>query len=174
MPPMATEIEPVSSETITTTASEFSLMPMPARWRMPRSRLRLTFFDSGSMHPAPRIRPRRMMTAPSCMGALTKKMFFSSSDETDASSVVPLRTMSLRRIFRSKTISTPVRDLDISVQAMTVWSMACSISETCCSGANTLSRRIFLLPICSRICRSSGWNRIISASTPTETMWLSR
>ena len=31
IPPIATEMEPVSSETMTTTASEFSLMPMPAR-----------------------------------------------------------------------------------------------------------------------------------------------
>ena len=32
---MATEIVPFSSETITTTASETSLVPTPARWRVP-------------------------------------------------------------------------------------------------------------------------------------------
>ena len=37
MPPMATEIVPFSSDTMTTTASETSLVPTPARWRVPRS-----------------------------------------------------------------------------------------------------------------------------------------
>ena len=95
-------------------------MPIPARCRMPRSRLRFTFLLKGSIQPAPKIRPRRMMTAPSCMGALTKKMFFSSSEDTAASSVVPLRTMSSRWMSRSKTISTPVLLRDISLQAITV------------------------------------------------------
>ena len=40
-----------------------------------------------------------------CMGALTKKMFFSSSEETSASSLVPLRRISSVWFFRSKTIS---------------------------------------------------------------------
>ena len=38
MPPMATEIAPVSSETTTSTLSAVSLMPTAARWRVPRSR----------------------------------------------------------------------------------------------------------------------------------------
>ena len=169
---MATEMEPVSSDTMTTTASEFSLMPMPARWRMPRSRLRFTFFDSGSMHPAPRIRPCRMITAPSCMGAFTKKMFFSSSLDTAASRVVPLRTISSSSSFRSNTISTPVRVLAMSVQAATVWSMARSSSEDCCSGWKMRSRRMFRLPTFSSSWRISGWNRMIRARTPHSTMWL--
>ena len=41
-------------------------------WRIPRSRLRLTFRLRGSIQPAPRMRPSRTRTAPSCMGALTK------------------------------------------------------------------------------------------------------
>ena len=57
MPPMATEMDPVSSETMTTTASEFSLMPIPARWRIPRSRDKFTFLAQGqhaacAQHPA--------------------------------------------------------------------------------------------------------------------------
>ena len=105
----ATEIEPVSSETMTTMASEFSLIPIPARWRMPKSRLRFTFLLSGSMQPAANTRPRRTITAPSCIGALTKKIFFKSSADTAASSTVPLRTMSSSKISRSKTIRAPVR-----------------------------------------------------------------
>ena len=166
---MATEIEPVSSETITTTASEFSLIPMPARWRMPRSRLRFTFFDSGSMHPAPKIRPLRMITAPSCIGAFTKKIFFSSSLDTAASSVVPLRSISLSIMLRSKTIKTPVRVFDISMQASTVWSMAFSSSVECCSGDSSRTRRILLLPNCSRPRRSSGWKTMNRAKTPHST-----
>ena len=38
MPPMATEVAPVSSETTTSTLSAVSLMPTAARWRVPRSR----------------------------------------------------------------------------------------------------------------------------------------
>ena len=49
------EMDPVSSETMTTTASAFSLMPIPARWRIPSSRERFTFLlrqhASGAKHP---------------------------------------------------------------------------------------------------------------------------
>ena len=107
--------------------------------------------DRGSIQPAPKMRPWRMMTAPSCMGALTKKMFFSSSEDTAASSVVPLRTMSSSRICRSNTMSTPVLLWDISLQAITVWSMAFSTSDCCCAGVNALSSRMFLLPSFSKI-----------------------
>ena len=85
------------------------------------------------------------------MGALTKKMFFSSSEDTAASSVVPLRTMSSSRICRSNTMSTPVLLWDISLQAITVWSMAFSTSDCCCAGVNALSSRMFLLPSFSKI-----------------------
>ena len=163
---MATLMEPVSSETMTTTASEFSLMPMPARWRMPRSRERFTFLLRGSMQPAPSSRPWRMMTAPSCMGAFTKKMFFRSSLETAASSTVPLRTMSSSCIFCSKTMRAPVRLRDISVQASTVWAMVFSISVTVSSREKMLRNFSRWLPTCSRTRRISGWKRMMRASTP--------
>ena len=169
---MATEMVPVSSETMTTTASEFSLMPMPARWRIPRSRLRFTFFDSGSIQPPARMRPSRMMTAPSCIAALTKKMFFSSSLLTCASTMVPVRAISSRLISRSKTISTPVRVLDISVQASTVCSMAFSMALDCCFAAKGMNERSLLEPTCSKMRRISGWKRTISARMPTSSMWL--
>ena len=65
MPSMATEMEPVSSETMTTTASECSLMPMPARCLMPRSLLRLAFCESGSMQPAAASLSSLIIAAPS-------------------------------------------------------------------------------------------------------------
>ena len=169
---MATEMVPVSSETMTTTASEFSLMPMPARWRMPRARLRFTFFDSGSIQPPARMRPSRMMTAPSCIAALTKKMFFSSSLLTCASTMVPVRAISSRLISRSKTISTPVRVLDISVQASTVCAMAFSMALDCCFAAKGMNERSLLEPTCSKMRRISGWKRTISARMPTSSIWL--
>ena len=66
----AMEIPPVSSDTITITASECSLMPMPARWRVPRSGLRFVLLVSGRTQPAAAMRPSRITTAPSCSGAL--------------------------------------------------------------------------------------------------------
>ena len=94
------------------------------------------------------------MTAPSCMGALTKKMFFSSSLDTAASSMVPLRTMSSSRISRSKTIRAPVRVWDISVQASTVWPMVCSmVLPPSIWVKKPMKRRE---PISSRIRRISG------------------
>ncbi len=41
------EINPVSSDTMTVTASVPSVMPMAARWRVPSSREMLGFFVSG-------------------------------------------------------------------------------------------------------------------------------
>ena len=98
------------------------------------------------------------------MGAFTKKMFFKSSLDTAASSTVPLRTMSSSRFSRSNTIRAPVRDWDISVQASTVWSMACSTAVP----ASVLEKKAMKrrLPTSSRIRRISGWKRITSASTP--------
>ena len=115
MPPTATEMEPVSSETMATTASECSLMPMPARWRIPRSRLRLVLPERGSMQPAPTMRPLRTMTAPSWSGALFQNRFFSSSLETAQSSAVPVLMTSSNRLARSKTISAPTLSLDREV-----------------------------------------------------------
>ena len=72
-------------------------------------------------------------------------------ERTKTSSVVPLRTMSSSRICRSNTMSTPVLLWDISLQAITVWSMAFSTSDCCCAGVNALSSRMFLLPSFSKI-----------------------
>ena len=70
---------------------------------------------------------------------MTKKIFFKSSLLTRASTIVPVRAMSSSAISRSKTISTPVRVFDISVQASTVCAMAFSMAETCCVRANGLN-----------------------------------
>ena len=172
MPRIATEIAPVSSETMTTTASEFSLMPMPARWRVPRSRLMFTLWDSGRMQPAASSRPSRMMTAPSCIAALTKKMFFKSWLDTCASTMVPVRAISSSFMLRSKTISMPVRDSDISAQASTVWAMVVSMTLFCWTRAKGLSVLSLLEPTCSSRRRISGWKMTISAITPHVTIAL--
>lgn len=65
VPRIITEMAPVSSETTATTASDRSLIPRPARWRMPRSLLRFMLSDMGSIQAAATIFPRRTTTAPS-------------------------------------------------------------------------------------------------------------
>ena len=70
-PFFASEIMPVSSLTTTTTASEFSLMPRAARWRVPMSLPISRLSESGSTHPAAAMRPSRRMAAPSCRGVPT-------------------------------------------------------------------------------------------------------
>ena len=69
-------------------------------------------------------------------------------------------------------MSTPVRDLDISVQASTVCEMAFSIAETCCVRAKGLNERHLLDPSWSSSRRISGWNSTISESAPSESTWL--
>ena len=113
-----------------------------------------------------------MMTAPSCIAALTKKMFFKSSLLTRASTMVPVRAMSSSAMSRSKTMSTPVRDLDISVQASTVCAMAFSMADTCCVREKGLNERSLLEPSWSISRRISGWNSTISASAPRDNTWL--
>ena len=108
-------MDPVSSETMTTTASECSLIPMPARWRIPRSRLRFTLLDRGSIQPAPTIRPSLTITAPSWRGALFQNRFFSSSPVTEQSSGVPVLITSSSRSPRSNTIRAPTLSRDRSV-----------------------------------------------------------
>ena len=75
-------------------------------------------------------------------------------------------------MFRSNTISTPVLVRLISLQAITVWSMAFSTSVISSSERNTRISRRFLLPSRSSIWRISGWNRMISARMPQSTTWL--
>ena len=114
IPLTATEMEPVSSETMATTASEFSLTPMPARWRIPSSRLRFTLPDRGSIQPAPTMRPLRTITAPSWIGALFQNRFFSSSADTWQSRVVPVFSISSSMVRRSNTISAPTLSRDMA------------------------------------------------------------
>ena len=111
---MATEMAPVSSETMATTASDRSLIPRPARWRMPKSLLRFMLSDMGSIHPAATIFPWRTTTAPSCRGALGKKRFFSSSLVTEDWKAVPEEITLARSVSRSKTMRAPTLFLDIS------------------------------------------------------------
>ena len=63
-PFLATEIEPVSSETTTTIASLSSVKPTAARWRVPK-RVLSCFFVSGKIQPAARILPFLTTIAPS-------------------------------------------------------------------------------------------------------------
>ena len=68
VPPDTTEISPVSSDTTTTIASDSSVRPMAARWRVPRD---FEMFDAsvnGRKQPAAISLPFRMMAAPSWIG----------------------------------------------------------------------------------------------------------
>ena len=65
--------------------------------------------------------------------------------------MVPVLIMSLSFTFRSKIISAPVLEADISVQASTVWAMADSITDS-----DTGFPEEKLLPMRSRRRRSSG------------------
>ena len=78
--------------------------------------------------------------------------------------MVPVLIMSLSLTLRSKIMSAPVREADISVHASTVCAMACSVAElaTACPDEK-------LLPMRSSTRRSSGWNRIRSAIRPSST-----
>ena len=77
--------------------------------------------------------------------------------------------MSSRTFSRSKTIRAPVREADISVQASTVWSMACSTALLVSVLVKKAMKR--RLPTSSRPRRISGWKRMISATTPQRTSW---
>ena len=90
IPPTATEMVPVSSETMTTSASETSLIPIAARCLVPKSELILRFCVRGSTQPAAAMRSSRIKTAPSCKAAFVKKIFLSNSLLTCASINVPL------------------------------------------------------------------------------------
>jgi hypothetical protein len=73
------EMSPLSSDTITATASFSSVRPMAARCRVPSSRLRAGCTVSGRKQDAAATRPSWMMTAPSWSGALGWKMLTSRS-----------------------------------------------------------------------------------------------
>jgi len=62
------QMRPVSSETISTTASVSSASPSPARCRVPMFRPSCVLRDSGRKHPAAATRSPRTNAAPSCSG----------------------------------------------------------------------------------------------------------
>ena len=149
-----------------TTASDCSLRPMPARWRMPSSLLRLFCVVSGSTQPAAARRASRMMAAPSCSGALLKNMFFNSSADTSAFTMVPVAMTLERLTLRWKMMSAPVRERDMSTQASTVSAMAISSS-----GVEFARVAEKLRPMRSSRRRSSGWKSTTSAIKPISTAW---
>ena len=164
IPPVATEIVPVSSETMTTTASDTSLVPIPARWRVPRSLDRCVFSDSGMTQPAAATRPARMITAPSCSEALGKNRLRSSCSVTRASIIVPVLKYSSSDVLRSKISSTPTRSFDMISQALTVAVMAiCSALRFAMGSVNG---SMVLPPNRSSARRNSGWNIMTSAIKP--------
>ena len=67
-PPTAMLMLPVSSETMTETASVSSVMPIPARWRVPSWVESSGFMESGRKQAAAATRSFCTMTAPSCSG----------------------------------------------------------------------------------------------------------
>ena len=99
-------------------------------------------------------------------------MFRSSSLVTSAFTMVPVAICSLRLIARSKTISAPVRDSDMEVQARTVW----FTTDSKVSGAELPPRKNMNrpLPMRSSRRRSSGWKMMTSAIKPSSTVVLSR
>src|ERR1700722_6953902 len=78
-PPMARLIAPVSSEQMTAMASVSSVMPMPARWRVPSWVESKGFMESGRKHAAAAMRSFCTITEPSCRGALGRKIVASRS-----------------------------------------------------------------------------------------------
>ncbi len=61
------------------TASDSSVRPMAARWRVPRSRSSFGLTVSGRKHAAAAIRVSWMITAPSCSGVDGWKIVVSRS-----------------------------------------------------------------------------------------------
>ena len=168
---MATEIVPFSSETITTTASETSLVPTPARWRVPRSLGRCGLSLSGMTQPAAATRPPRTMTAPSCRGEFLKKRLRSSCSDSCASTMVPVLKYSSSGVSRSKISRTPTRSRDMISQACTVAEMAlCSVVAP---DSDESRWKCSCAPTRSSARRSSGWNTMMSAIAPTSRILLS-
>ena len=110
---------PVSSETMTLTASVDSVMPMAARWRVPSSREREWSSVSCKMQAAATMRSPRTITAPSCKGVFGSKMFSISGAEISPSMTVPESMTSASPVCRSKTIRAPMRFLDMLFSART-------------------------------------------------------
>ena len=173
-PSLAIDMMPVSSDTISDTASVVSVMPMAARWRVPRSRLMVGSSESGSMQAAALMRRLRSIIAPSCSGVLGSNMFSISGALISASTRVPVSITSPRPVCRSMTISAP-----IFLRAMSFIARMISVTgrSTCSSGVlpeepNTL-RISFDRPNWSSPRRNSGWNSITMTSRPMLMTWLS-
>ena len=150
-----------------TTASLTSLTPTPARWRVPLSLLICVFCVSGREQPAAAMRLSRMIMAPSCSAALLKKMFLMRLCEITASTCTPVFMMSPSLVVRSMTISAPVRSRAMSLAAMQMLSMARVVSATSFGSVKLRMERSGSPPTFSSAARSSGWNRMMSASRPT-------
>ena len=155
---------PVSSETMKTVASEISLMPRPARWRVPRSRPTPVVSDRCRRHAADMMRSPRTMTAPSCSGVFGSKMFSSSGWESTPSTRVPVAITSLRRVLFSMTISAPTRRRDMCSSARIISSIIRSVLLVCCMRVAESSRLV--APSSSSTRRISCWNSTISSTGP--------
>ncbi len=107
-PSWATLIRPVSSLTMSTTASLCSVRPTAARWRVPMRPTPGMVSASGSTQPAATSRASRMITAPSCSEVPGMKMVASISAVTSPLMRTPVAAMFSRPVSRSNTTSAPV------------------------------------------------------------------
>ena len=148
-------------------ASEISLMPIAARWRVPND-FGTSLCVTGRMQRAATMRSPSMSTAPSCSGAFLKKMFLSSGVETLASSAMPPSAMSLRSLCWPMTINAPVIDSAISRQAVTMGTMLVCAGSSPAEKMRVMKLKCFWrMPMTCRKRRSSGWKTIIRAMAPT-------
>ena len=108
----ATEIEPVSSLTISARQSVSSVMPMPARWRVPTWLENAGLTVSGRKQAAAAMRSFWIMTAPSCNAVPGRKIERSRSWDTCASRLTPLSINVRSPISRSMMMRAPVLSRD--------------------------------------------------------------
>ncbi len=126
-PSRTSEIAPSSSEMTTTIASVSSVKPMAARCRVPSVLLTCGFVVRGRKQPAAMIRPLCMISAPSWIGEVGRKMLVISSLLTCASSRTPTSMYWLRPTSRCKTMSAPMRLLASATAARTISSRSCPL-----------------------------------------------
>ena len=166
-PLLAIEIAPVSSETTRMIASEISLMPIAARWRVPND-FGTSLCVTGRMQRAATMRSPSMTTAPSCNGEFLKKILWINCDEILASRQMPPSVMSDRSLCCPMTTSAPVFVSDISRQATTSGcKLVSAIFEPWLKMREMKLNRFWLMPIFCRNRRISGWKTTISAMAPT-------
>ena len=100
---------PVSSDTTTTIASEFSLIPIAARCLEPSCLfISSSFCGLGKKQPAASIIPSLIITAPSWSGVFGKNMFPNIAVDGMQLSIVPVAICSPSFVFLSQIISAPV------------------------------------------------------------------